>query len=275
MISHRFTIENRESLLLEREIVPLAQHLARTLNATGGVRRITSSDSCTSEGRWIVFRGEGEQGFGVKIQDGSPSVSTLQNSLEHVRTVQTIVKSMGGPRNFPFELSLESELPTKWHMCRVEGLLGSLSCAAAVPIAALPVRCVEPERDPLVRIPIVGSLKGIDACDVGVSVVCTELDVWIPDLGIRAHGVCRGGEMTIEVGESEAVERQHIPGVRLDLGEIEMRLSDLVGLRPGAVLNLGEVVLERCFIRLGATVLAEGRFASSEGKLMLTIDSVL
>jgi hypothetical protein len=275
MSPHRFAIENRASLLLEREIVPLAQHLARTLNATGGVRRITSSETCTTEGRWIVFLGEGEQGFGVKIQDGIDSVSMLQSYLEHVRTVQTIVKSMGGPRNFPFELSLERSPPTQWHGCTVEGMRGRLSCAASLPIDALPVRCVEPQRDPMVRIPIVGSVKGIDACDVGVSVVCTELDVWIPDLGIRAHGVCRGGEMTIEVGESEAVEQQHIPGVRLDLGEIEMRLSDLVGLRPGAVLNLGEVVLERCFIRLGATVLAEGRFASSEGKLMLTIDSVL
>jgi flagellar motor switch/type III secretory pathway protein FliN len=108
-----------------------------------------------------------------------------------------------------------------------------------------------------------------------VSVVYSELDVWLPEIGIRGHGTCKGGVMTIEVQESGAVEEQHIPGVRLDLGEIEVRLSDLVGLRPGAVLNLGEVVLERCFIRLGATVLAEGRFASVDGKLMLTIDSVL
>jgi flagellar motor switch/type III secretory pathway protein FliN len=126
-----------------------------------------------------------------------------------------------------------------------------------------------------VRLRIFGAVKGVDNVDVGARIECTALDVWMPEVGIRAHGICRGEEMTIEVDESGIVEDQHIPGVRLDLGEIEMRLSDLVGLRAGAVLNLGDVVLERCFIRLGATVLAEGRFATSEGKLMLTIDSVL
>lgn len=81
--------------------------------------------------------------------------------------------------------------------------------------------------------------------------------------------------MTIEVSSPSEIEERSVPGVRLDLGEIEVRLSDIVGLRPGAVINLGEVTLEKCFVRLGATVLAEGRFASHEGQLLLTIQSVL
>ena len=81
--------------------------------------------------------------------------------------------------------------------------------------------------------------------------------------------------MAIEIDECHEVREQQIPGVRLDLGEIEMRLSDLVGLRPGATINLGEVAFERCFVRLGATVLAEGKFRTSEGQLLLTIESVL
>ena len=275
MNQRRFIIHNRELLLIDREMLPLAQHLTRMITTSGVIRRFTSYQPITSEGDWIVFRGSGDQGFGVKMDSAARPVSTLQRTLDHVRTVHTIVKSLGGPRSFPFELTLESSPPVHWRTCKVDGLLGGLWCAASVPVAALPLRCVEPQRDPLVRLRIFGAVKGVENVDVGARIECTALDVWMPEVGIRAHGICRGEEMTIEVDESGIVEDQHIPGVRLDLGEIEIRLSDLVGLRAGAVLNLGDVVLERCFIRLGATVLAEGRFATSEGKLMLTIDSVL
>lgn len=275
MRSERFTICNRESLLIDRELLPLAQHLMCMITTSGFVRRFTSSESVTSEGHWIVFRGDADQGFGVKMDNATSSASPLQRTLEHLRTIHTIVQSLGGARSFPFELSLENSPPVQWRIAKVDGLLGGLWCAASVPVTALPVRCVESPRDPRVRVRMFGGVKGIETVEMGVSVVCAELDVWMPEIGIRAHGLCRGGVMTIEVDESGAIEEQQIPGVRLDLGEIEMKLSDLVGLRPGAVLNLGEVVLERCFIRLGATVLAEGRFATSEGKLMLTIDSVV
>lgn len=275
MNPHRFVIVNRESLVLDQEMLPLAQHLMRILTTSGFVRRFSSSEPANSEDRWIVFRGDGGRGFGVRMEHGPSSLSTLQRALEYVRTVHTIVRSFGGARNFPFELSLESSPPAEWRAWRVNGLVGELWCAASLPVTALPVRGVDPQRDPSVRIRLVAVARGVESVGVGVRVEFVEVHVRLPEVGICGRGVCRGGEMTIEVQESGAVEEQHIPGVRLDLGEIEMRLSDLVGLRPGAVVNLGEVVLERCFIRLGATVLAEGRFASAEGKLVLTIDSVL
>jgi flagellar motor switch/type III secretory pathway protein FliN len=81
--------------------------------------------------------------------------------------------------------------------------------------------------------------------------------------------------MMIEVEERSDVLEQHVPGVRLDLGEIEVRLSDLVALRPGAVLDLGGASLEQCYVRVGSTILAKGRFATCDGKLTLTIESVV
>jgi hypothetical protein len=41
------------------------------------------------------------------------------------------------------------------------------------------------------------------------------------------------------------------------------------------VLNLGSANLERCYVRLGSTILAEGRIISSEGQVTLTIESVV
>ena len=275
MISQRFSIFNRESLLMDRAILPLVQHVARAIHASGVVRRFASCESIPTDPGWIIFRGQCDRGFGVKVDENVSHVSPLQRALEYVRSAETIVRSFGGPRSFPFELSLERSPPAEWRTVKVEGLTGALWCACSIPVVELPLRCVAPQRDPLVRIRLVCVAEGIESLEIGSRVVCEKFAVRMPEIGIRAHGVCRGGEMAIEVDECGIVEEQQIPGVRLDLGEVEMRLSDLVGLRPGAVLHLGEVVLERCFIRLGATVLAEGKFTTTEGKLLLTIDSVL
>jgi flagellar motor switch protein FliM len=81
--------------------------------------------------------------------------------------------------------------------------------------------------------------------------------------------------MSMKVEEANGALEQSVPGVRLDLGEVEVRLSDIVSLRPGTVLDLGGAKLERCYVRIGSTVLAEGRFDTHEGKLTLTIESVV
>jgi len=256
-------------------MLPLVQLLVRLITSSGVVRRFSSSELPPTEGEWIVFQGDGDRGFGVKVEEDPLLSSSLQRALNYVRSVQKIVRGLGGPLSFPLELSLDRSPPEHWRMCKAEGLIGVVWCAASLPVVELPMRSVEPQPDPLVRVRVFGEVAYLGEMQVGVCVVCEWLDVWMPEVGVRAHGVYRGGEMMVEVDECGSVEGQQVPGVRLDLGEIEMRLSDLVGLRPGAVLNLGEVVLERCFIRLGATVLAEGRFATSEGKLLLTIDSVL
>ena len=94
MNQRRFIIHNRELLLIDREMLPLAQHLTRMITTSGVIRRFTSYQPITSEGDWIVFRGSGDQGFGVKMDSAARPVSTLQRTLDHVRTVHTIVKSL-------------------------------------------------------------------------------------------------------------------------------------------------------------------------------------
>jgi hypothetical protein len=118
-------------------------------------------------------------------------------------------------------------------------------------------------------------LADVSAIAPGERVMVEGLFVELPDLGIVGRCYWRGGDMTIEVAEDESAFERRVPGVRLDLGEIEVRLSDLVGLRPGAVLNLGSANLERCYVRLGSTILAEGRIISNEGQVTLTIESVV
>jgi len=245
------------------------------LTSSGVVERFQRIEPPHDEREWVVFKSETDTGFAVRLDGAGEYVSPLQRSLSFVRCAHAVVQGLGGHRAFPCSLSLDRSPPPSWSVWRMDGVAGSLLCAASSPTVRLPIQPVEKGRDPRVRVRVFGSVECGAELEAGTELISETIVVWMPEVGVRARGVCRGGAMSLEVEACEEVGEQQIPGVRLDLGEIEMRLSDLVGLRPGAVINLGDVALERCFIRLGATVLAEGRFRTSEGQVLLTIDSVL
>lgn len=274
MRERRFTITNRSVLQAEREVFPLAQHIARVLTSSGVVERFKRLEIANAHSDWMIFKDAAGGGFGARLDDNERS-SPLQQTLRFVRHVQAIVKALGSQRSFPCVLTLEREPPPSWGIWELKGVAGTVWCAASIPLLPMPRSYVQAHRDPKVRVKLCGGVRDAVELEVGADVVCETIEVRMPEIGVRGRCVCKGEGMAIEIDECHEVREQQIPGVRLDLGEIEMRLSDLVGLRPGATINLGEVAFERCFVRLGATVLAEGKFRTSEGQLLLTIESVL
>lgn len=271
-----FTITNSSDLQVDREVLPLAQRLLRALTSSGVVERFHRVDLSDPPFRdWVIFKDSDGGGFGIRLHDEGESASPLQRTLRFVRQAQATVTALGSPRTLPCVLTLERDPPPAWRVWELVGVAGKLWCAASNPIPQVPRGCVATRRDPKVRVRMYGVVQGGLEPQVGVEIECQTVDVWMPELGIRGRGVCGGEGMAIEIGECGETREPQVPGVRLDLGEVEMRLSDLVGLRPGVTINLGEVALERCFVRLGATVLAEGRFRTSNGQLLLTIESVL
>lgn len=274
MIAPPFQIHNRDSLRAEQALLPFARYLSRVLTSSGVIREVSLEAQAPRDG-WIVFQGEDERGFAVRCEDPVASLSPLQRSLDRVRRAQAVVKGLGGPRAFPFTLSSRPEPPESWRVCKVVGVVSTVWCGSSLPVLEPPARSVEEIWNPVARTKLYAMLVNGGDVARGERVLIQELLVELPELGIVGHCYVRGGSMTIEVEEQGGAFEQRVPGVRLDLGEIEVRLSDLVGLRPGAVLDLGGASLERCYMRLGSTILAEGRFESSEGKLTLTIESVV
>lgn len=272
---YRFFVHNRDSLRADRELSLLAQHLSEAVSASSTIRRLSHETDPPKEG-WIIFAGEDGRGFGLRPEYGSASYSSLQRALEIVRTAQTVVKEFGGMSAFPLTFSLSTSPPDSWRVCKVEGVVGTVWCAASLPVVVQPRRWGRSvDRDPAIRLRLFGALSAADVCEVRDAHVMNEIPVQMPEVGIIGRLVVSEGgiEMRVEEQQDDRAE-QPVPGVRLDLGEIEVRLSDLVGLRAGAVLDLGQATLQRCYLRLGATVLAEGRFSTDEGRLTLTIETV-
>jgi hypothetical protein len=274
MSRFRFQVHNREALKAEQALLPFARYISRLLTSSGVIREISFQER-PPVGDWVVFQGAEGRGFCVRLEDEYTSLSPLQRSLSFVRRAHAVVKGFGGPRSFPFVLSLRADAPETWRVCKVSGVVSTVWCGSSIPVLDPPARTIGEERDPKVRLRLIGHLSSIGEGSVGTRVAMNNVALSLPEVGIVGRGYFNGGAMTMEIEERSDAGEQNVPGVRLDLGEIEVRLSDLVALRPGAVLDLGGSQLERCYMRLGSTILAEGRFATCDGKLTLTIESVV
>lgn len=277
MNEQRFRIANRDELRSTSATVPVAYHLSRVLSGSKVVHEVAEkSFEEAPETGWIIFQGIDGCGFGVQHGELMKGSSTIQRTLEYVRGAEAVVKSFGGIGAFSLELSLEGSPPSDWRFQRIDALVGELWLATSTQPPPLKVSVEAREMNPSVRCKVECYIPDVAELVVEQVVRCERMRVSVPEVGVSGRLLSsKGGEMSIEVESHGEVYEQHIPGVRIDLGEIEVRLSDLVSLRPGVVVNLGEVTLERCYLRLGATMLAEGRFSSKGGDLLLTIDSVL
>lgn len=273
MSEPRFYIHNREALRAERSLLPLARYLSRLLTSSGLVKEI-SLDARPPDHGWLIFVGEGDRGFGVRYEDVASLTSPLQRSLDLVKQASAVVRGFGGARAFPFTLSLRATPPESWRVCKVMGVVSAMWCGSSLPVLAPPARGVEEFRDPVTRIRLFGFLSAVGEGMEGERIPVEDVVFELPEIGVVGRGYVRGGHMTLEVDEKGEFVEQRVPGVRLDLGEIEIRLSELVSLRPGSVLDLGSAIPERCSLRIGSTTLAQGRFTMSDGKLTLTIESV-
>jgi flagellar motor switch/type III secretory pathway protein FliN len=103
------------------------------------------------------------------------------------------------------------------------------------------------------------------------------LQIQIEDYEGRYHlQVGEEGNMIVTKAEAEAVEEAtNSLGVRLDLGEIEIELGELLSLRAGSSIELATEGPLRCFLRIGATTLASGEIVLNGDKLDVRVTEVL
>jgi len=265
-----FVVTNHVELAREARRAVLRDRVAGLLlGRPTSVNRWTPVDS-VAEGEWMVFHGEGSSGFGACIIGAS---SALQREREFVQGAAALVRGFGGKERFPFRLSLDRRCPNGWRAQSLMTQRGALLFACEGELLSVESDGVREVGEQRVRLRAVCSANA-DPRELrrAARVPLREPRLFIPELGF--HGVIivrKEGEMSVEV--EQRVEERALPGVRIDLGELEIRLCDLAALRPGMVINLGVAEIERCFIRVGSTVLAEGRIQSSGGEVRLSIDT--
>jgi flagellar motor switch/type III secretory pathway protein FliN len=103
------------------------------------------------------------------------------------------------------------------------------------------------------------------AFEIESQAVCGSLCVW-GENGMAMHGDERGG--AVSLGDRGVL-------MRLDLGDIDLSLDEIVALRAGSVIELEGGTPLRCFMRVGSTVLAEGEVSVKDARLIVRVVSVL
>lgn len=284
-----FAITNREELRGERSVLSLAHRIGAALGIGNSVELVTRIERVDHDRDWLVFKGDSGNGFAVYLEIDGVYSSPLQIALQLVRTAKSLVGALGGTSNIPWRFSLERLLPNAWTSWRVVGIAGEVVCAipttvegeAANSMVKRDRRVVNIRLVLVVDAPFVSPVRALKKRSAptpgivkGTEFNFNRCEAWIPDLGLWGEIFVKQEGVTMEIN-LEDVEQQRVPGVRIDLGELEVRLVDLVGLRPGTVINLGAVSVERCFVRVGATELAQGRIESRDGELCLAIERVL
>lgn len=224
------------------------------------------------DGDWIVFHDQKGLGFGFFVDDG---VSELQRQLAYVRRAASIAQSFRELGDLSLSLSLRRDVVESWRSSELRTVGGVVRFAVSDPIPGSAVTGRSALVDKLTRLRLCAYLdREAQISRVGGVRVGT-LEVFAMEVGMKGMLRCEEREeMSIEVSEMEVEGEQKLPGVRIDLGEIEVSLADLAALRPGAVINLGVVELDRCFIRVGSAALAEGRIRREGGELHITLQAV-
>jgi hypothetical protein len=279
-------IENRGQLQDDGELLPMVERIAACMAGGASVQSVRRADRRLGAAPgWIVFRDEQERGVAVNVGGLIPSRTPLRLRLDAVQHALLIIECFGGRESFPLRLSDSQECPPHWTLYQAQVRSGSILCGVSLPAPDLIAQTkVRPRALPRVRCAFAGRLTWDDLIHVGQTRLTDVLMVECPAqkfIGILR--ITEEGSMTIQRNVAEEmdadVEREQSSAagalIRLDLGEIELSLEEIVALRSGTAIELKADMPLRCFMRVGSTTLAQGELRTEERGLVLIVKEVM
>ncbi len=279
-------VENRDQLRIDAELVPLVEQLVACVGCGGSIRAIERAEnSLRHVPGWVVFCGPAQRGMAVNLEGIFPSRSHLRLRLNSMQYAQHVVAGFGGQAAFPLRLTDREECPADWNLYQVHVQGGLILCAASSPA---PMFTAHPpigvRQLPQAALVFVGHIAWDGIVSVGETCVMRALRVECPQQ--RLWGVATVSEEGVMKVQSEDALNSGAGGVevnaasagalvRLDIGEIELSLQEIVALRSGTAIDLKAEMPLRCFMRVGSATLALGELAIEDRGLVLRITEVM
>lgn len=287
------SIESRANLRVDGELIPLVEQLVSCIgfgDSIGAIER-GKLELRQSPG-WIVFYGSEQHGIAINLEGVVPSRSHLRLRLNSMQHAQQVVAGCGGRDDFPLWLTDREDCPVDWTLYRVSVLNGLILCAVSDPAPVLPAhllatasgRDIRIGRLTRVNLVLVGYLCWSGIVSVGESCVMYSLPVACAQQRWRGEiTVTEGGLMKIQsedpfksdLADGEIDTNSPRAIVRLDIGEVELSLQEVLALRKGTAISLHVEMPLRCFMRVGATTLAQGELSLEDQGLVLRITQVM
>ena len=276
-------IRSRENLARQAALVSYVENLALRLLGGGSTPRVEAtlldrSPTISTPG-WIVLEDTTGHGVGVCPRDVAQGRTTLRRTIDYARCAAQVATLFPSHESAFRVRALDQETcPQEWAAYRVSVGNNELWCAVSYPPPALRSE-IKPR--PLVsrhvRLRMRGWCaprgEGLDDALGHYQRIHVEIE------GQRERYELKVGEersMIVAMTEDEqASANSDSLGVRLDLGEIDIALDELLALRSGSSIELATEGPLRCFLRIGATTLAAGEIAVSGEQLTVRVNEII
>lgn len=276
-------IVSNEELSRQAIVVPYVENFVARLVGVESLSRVEATPlefapSLAAPG-WIIAVDEAGNGVAVCPRDVVPGRTPLRCRIEYARYAARVVTlfETGGARLTIRALDQE-RCPEEWRVYRARVGDDEAFCAVSYPPPPMGSN-VEPLR----REPRRARLRLWGWCvssDGGKGEPLGEYDAIQARLQDQeqVYELRVGGEGTMivrAVEHEKRVDSPHALGVRLDLGEVELGLEELLALRAGSAIEIAAEGPLRCFLRVGGTTLAAGELAVCGEKLSIRVTEAL
>lgn len=272
------TVRNRDALQERARSLPVIEAMLGEIVPAKHIRSIevVSSSVCAEPG-WIVLQDVRGRGLGINIMGVEPACTTLRRHIVCARGAHKLAHWMRGISTSGFTLRADPGCPQGWGMVRVTTDSGSFLYAASE-CGVIAGRSPSERGMPRVALRVVGTVVAKPEWFEQGIIEVDRLAFEIESQNVRGSlYVCAEKGMGIHVEEDSAIESPGDSGVlmRLDLGDIELSLNEVVALRAGSVIELQGTEPLRCYMRVGSTVLAEGEVAVKEDRIVVRVVSTI
>ena len=270
------TVVNQEALKERGEVVPCIELLAARVLRVPGVSGLEEvAPSLVEQTGWIIASDAEWRGIGLHVYQSSLGKSALRSRVERVRSAHVLAAWLAEEEASGLVVHEEMRLPPDWRVFRAVSDIGAFLCAISFPASEQIKACrYAPAHYPVVRLRLIGWLSVPDSVCEQETISASEIAVEIDGQSVNGRlRVLEAGHIVLEsgIGETEMREGESGVWIRLDLGDVELGLDEVVGLRAGSILELEGGLPLRCYLRIGESALAEGEISVAEQRLSLTI----
>ena len=276
-------IANREELARQSILVPYVESVAvRVFGSDSATRvRTTRLDRApvVPPPGWIVCSDGQQMGVGLYPRVVARGSTPLRRRIEYVHCAVRLATVLGSKDGSLAVRTLgHASCPEHWSAYRIAVEGAEMLCAVSYPPPPIGrEHSAVPGRAPVVRLRVRGWCAVTAENNRGVLGHYDFIRLQIEE-GSGTYEIRVKGDRSMIVTKVEAeriAEPNEMLAVRLDLGEIELRLEEFLSLRSGSAIELTAEGPLKCFLRIGATTLVAGEMAVSDAKIVLRVTDVL
>ena len=286
------TVTNREELTSCARVLPVIERLALCIFGRGRgiseggipetgamVSAVTIEAKPSSSFGWIIFADDKEVGIGINLGDFVPNRTLLRQQINFVTYAQKLACCLAPSTDeWAPILRQDGSCPPSWRRFCATVRKECFMVATSLLPPPISFHSVESIRAPTkFALSLQGYLHWRGELSIGATQQLKQLPVTCTDQGLSGYlSISEEGNVKVMITEHEIDKKlDRSIKIRVDVGEIELTLEEISGLRAGSMVQLQANLPISCYLRIGSSTLGVGELAASEEGLRITLKEMI